>query len=152
MKTKEENFAHTATSGIYKQTRILSSICAIASITAADGFSQTPGTKLWDFVTGGEIYSSAAIASDGTIYFGSRDKKLYALEPAGTKKWDFSTADWVDAAPAIGPDGTVYVGSRDGQLYAVAPTTGNKLWEFPTAGSVTNPPAIGSNGTVYFTS
>ena len=39
----------------------------------------TAGTKLWEFVTGGDVGSSPAIGSDGTVYVGSYDKKLYAF-------------------------------------------------------------------------
>ena len=35
---------------------------------------------LWEFVTGGEVSSSPAIGSDGTVYVGSWDKKLYAIK------------------------------------------------------------------------
>ena len=38
------------------------------------------GTKLWDFETGGWVTSSPAIGSDGTVYVGSEDKKLYVIE------------------------------------------------------------------------
>ena len=34
----------------------------------------------------GSEASSPAIASDGTIYVGSNDQRLYALKPDGTKK------------------------------------------------------------------
>lgn len=36
-----------------------------------------------------EIESSQAIGSDGTIYFGSRDRKFYALTPDGKLRWSF---------------------------------------------------------------
>ena len=39
----------------------------------------TAGTKLWEFETGDPVYSSPAIGSDGTVYVGSYDKKLYAF-------------------------------------------------------------------------
>ena len=39
-----------------------------------------PGTVLWEFETGGRVLSSPAIGSDGTIYVGSDDKKLYAIK------------------------------------------------------------------------
>ena len=35
--------------------------------------------KLWHFETGGEVYSSPAVA-DGVVFFGSNDKKVYALK------------------------------------------------------------------------
>ena len=40
----------------------------------------TAGTKLWEFETGGDAGSSPAIGSDGTVYVGSWDKKLYAIK------------------------------------------------------------------------
>jgi hypothetical protein len=41
---------------------------------------QKPGTVLWEFETGGQVESSPAIGSDGTVYIGSKDKKLYAIK------------------------------------------------------------------------
>jgi len=37
------------------------------------------GDLKWAYTTGAYVESSPAIASDGTIYVGSNDKKLYAL-------------------------------------------------------------------------
>jgi outer membrane protein assembly factor BamB len=39
------------------------------------------GTLRWEFHTGDSIHSSAAIGEDGTIYVGSWDDYLYAIEP-----------------------------------------------------------------------
>ncbi len=41
----------------------------------------TAGVKLWEFETGRGVQSSPAIGSDGTVYIGSIDKKLYAINP-----------------------------------------------------------------------
>ena len=65
--------------------------------------------------------SSPAIGTDGTIYVGSRDKNLYAINPDGSKKWAFKTGNWVTSPPAIGSDGTIYVGSKDKNLYPISP-------------------------------
>src|ERR1041385_3992142 len=121
---------------------------AVGILLATSARAQFPGEKLWEFQTGGEIYSAAALADDGTIYFGSRDKKLYALRANGTKLWEFQTAGAIDAAPSIGPDGTIYAGSNDGSIYAVSPE-GKKLWEFATGGPISEPAAIGGDGTIY---
>jgi len=76
--------------------------------------------KLWEFKTGGAIGdSSPAIGSDGTVYVGSEDKKLYAINPkSGVKLWEFVTVGAVGSSPAIGPDGTLYIGSGN-KLYAI---------------------------------
>ena len=74
------------------------------------------GVKLWEFETGGE-WSSPAIGSDGTVYVGSLDHKLYALTgKSGDKLWEFETGGNVYSSPAIGSDGTVYVGSEVNKL------------------------------------
>ena len=63
--------------------------------------------------------SSPAIGSDGTVYVGSYNKKLYAINgKTGVKLWEFETGGEVYSSPAIGSDGTVYVGSYDKKLYA----------------------------------
>ncbi|MDA8774698.1 PQQ-binding-like beta-propeller repeat protein [Opitutales bacterium] len=102
------------------------------------------------YSTGGTIFSSPAIASDGTIYIGSNDNKLHAINSNGSAKWTFTTGDWVDSTPAIGADGTVYFGSWDNQLYAVNPTDGSKIWDFNTSSSIIASPAIGVDGRIYF--
>jgi outer membrane protein assembly factor BamB len=111
--------------------------------------SKNNGQKKWAFTTGNSVSSSPSIGPDGTIYFGSGDKKLYALYPNGTKKWDFVTGDDVDTSPAIGSDGTIYVGSGDNKLYAIYPN-GMMKWVFGTGSHIWSSPVIGLDGTIYF--
>ena len=80
----------------------------------------TAGVKLWEFGTGYGVTASPAIGSDGTVYVGSYDKKLYAINgKSGVKLWEFETESFVHSSPTIGSDGTVYVGSYDKKLYAI---------------------------------
>ena len=66
--------------------------------------------------------SSPAIGPDGTVYVGSEDNKLYAINgKTGVKLWEFETGHYVHSYPAFGSDGTVYVGSDDTKLYASRP-------------------------------
>ena len=53
--------------------------------------SHVDGTEKWSFETGDGIESSPAIGADGTIYFGSHDGYLYAVNLDGTEKWSFNT-------------------------------------------------------------
>lgn len=129
---------------------IVSTVIFLAA-SSFTSFGQAPGTKRWDFTTGGPIYSSPAIAEDGTAYVGSDDKKLYAITPAGSKRWEFPTGGLVRADPAVGPDGTIYIGSDDGNLYALN-TDGKKLWTFATGKPIRSRVAIGTDGTVYLVS
>ena len=88
--------------------------------------AKKPGTVLWEFETGPRydgrslVRSSPAIGSDGTVYVGSYDNKLYAINgKTGVKLWKFETGLDVMSSPAIGSDGTVYVGSTNNKLYAI---------------------------------
>ncbi len=102
----------------------------------------------WTFKTGDNVRSSPAIASDGTIYFGSNDGNLTALYPDGTQKWNYTTGGTVRSSPAVASDGTIYVGSNDNVLYAIYPN-GNQKWNYTTGGTVQSSPAVASDGTVY---
>ena len=66
-----------------------------------------------------DFTSSPAIGADGTIYVGSKDYSLYAINADGTQKWKFTTGGFVQSSAAIGTDGTIYFGSVDGNLYAL---------------------------------
>jgi len=81
--------------------------------------------KIPSWLTAGldEITSSPVISSGGTIYIGSNDHYLYALNPDGTLKWKFKTGDGIFSSPAIARDGTIYVGSWDCYLYAIGTST-----------------------------
>lgn len=82
-------------------------------------FGQIPGTKKWEFMAGAEISSSPAIGTDGTIYVGSWNNNLYAINPDGTKNWQFPTLGRIESSPTIALDGTIYIGSDDSRLYAI---------------------------------
>ena len=88
-------------------------------------------TESWRFETGGRVEWSPAVV-DGTVYVGSNDNNVYALDAAtGTKQWAFETGDWIRSSPAV-VDGTVYVGSKDGNVYALDAASGEKQWQFET--------------------
>jgi len=104
--------------------------------------------KIWKFETEGDVLSSPAIRADGTIYAGSKDGFLYAINPDGTLMWNFD-AGINYSSPTIGPDGTIYIGSYiDNCLYAVNPD-GTLNWKHETGDGVNSSPAVGIDGTIY---
>ncbi|MFJ8563234.1 PQQ-binding-like beta-propeller repeat protein [Streptomyces sp. NPDC093514] len=115
-----------------------------------------PFPRLWTHTTGGWIYSSPAVV-DGTVYVGSHDMKVYALDAAtGIPRWTYATGHswwyslnvaWAASSPAV-VDGTVYIGGRDKKVYALDAATGTPRWIYPTGGSVLSSPAV-VDGTVY---
>ncbi|MDY6835093.1 MAG: PKD domain-containing protein [Chloroflexota bacterium] len=128
----------------------------------------------WSYDIGGAsdlpgIASSPAISADDTIYVGTADGSILALNPNGTQKWAFdtgdyvSTAEWILSSPAIGQDGTIYFGSQepqgngedlvpdqqDGTLWALD-SNGNLKWKYDTQGWILSSPAIDDDGIIYF--
>lgn len=89
------------------------------------------------------------IGSDGTVYLGSSEWKVYALDgETGTIAWEFATLGPVLGAPAIAESGMLYVGSGD-ILYALDGATGSAIWEYECSGSVVGALTIADDGTVY---
>ena len=96
--------------------------------TATAGPSPTPAVKvLWTFQTEGPIWGTPTV-SDGTVYFGSDDNNLYAVEVQNSQlKWKFTAQGIVRSRPALG-GGLVYFASDDGYLYALGLQTGKLVW------------------------
>jgi len=87
----------------------------------------------WKFPTGDRVVSSPVYA-DGTIYFGSDDGHVYAVDAAnGIQRWMFETKGPVPSTPAVA-GGMVYFASYDGRFYALDSRTGHLKWKFATGG------------------
>jgi eukaryotic-like serine/threonine-protein kinase len=100
-------------------------------------YDEAPVTKFtqlkWRFQTKGIVVSSPALVGD-TVYIGSADHRLYAINAAtGTQKWTFKTESGVASSPAVS-GGIVYFLSYDGNLYAVDAAAGTLKWKFATGG------------------
>ena len=121
--------------------------CVMLLVPAACGANGI--TNEWTLDIRSYSDSAPAVGTDGTIYVGTWNGKLWAINPDGTRKWVFPAGNEIKSAPAVGLDGTVYFGSRDRKFYAVQPN-GKKRWEFQTGAWVDSSPALAHDGTVYF--
>ncbi len=84
---------------------------------------------LWTFKTEDGIESTAAIF-DGTVYVGSWDAHLYAIDlDDGTLKWKYQASDEIKSSPSVFQN-TVYFGDEMGVFHAVDAQTGNQKWTF----------------------
>ena len=123
--------------------------------------SHIDGTVRWKFETGGGIESSPVIGPDGTIYVGSHDNKLYAINPDGTKKWEFYVGEvafddvynvdkGILSVPAVAADGTIYFSSLSDIFFAINPD-GTEKWraDLPITSDNWTSPVIGPDGTIY---
>jgi PKD repeat protein/outer membrane protein assembly factor BamB len=112
-----------------------------------DGGITPAGILNWSFTTGGRVYSSPAIVN-GTVFVGSDDNRVYAINSAtGEEIWSYTTGDRVLSSPAVA-NGLVYVGSYDKKLYALDEGTGEEVWNYTTGGWVTSSPVV-EDGVVY---
>src|SRR5215469_17531921 len=83
----------------------------------AAGVVELHGVK-WTFHTGAAVISTPAV-SNGTVYVGSSDHNLYALDAAsGALRWKFATGGRVTSSPAVAAE-RVYFASYDSKLYAL---------------------------------
>jgi outer membrane protein assembly factor BamB len=79
-----------------------------------------------------DVFMSSPAIVGGTLYVGSGDQNVYALDAAtGAVKWTFATGDVVHASPAVA-GGAVYIGSWDRNLYAIDAATGRERWRYTT--------------------
>ena len=77
-----------------------------------------------------DVFLSSPVVAQKTVYFGSGDGNVYALDAnSGELKWKFKTGDVVHASPAYA-DGALYFGSWDSYFYGVDATTGKERWRF----------------------
>lgn len=125
-------------------------------------FSAATGQQLWSYSTGNStlpIYGEPNVASDGTIYFGSWDRYVYALTSAGGLRWRYQTDGSIAplASPALSPDEqTIYVGTGDpnstpaGSLVAIR-SDGTLKWQVRLDNSRVSGVAVGGDGKVYAT-
>jgi outer membrane protein assembly factor BamB len=107
------------------------------------------GTVLWRFKTRKKVFSSPAIANDGTVVVGSQDRHLYAIMPDGKLRWRRNLEADVDSSPAIGDDGTIFAGTDRSEVVAVAPEDGEIRWRTNAGGYVRGALSIGRAGTVF---
>ena len=103
--------------------------------------------RLWSYraVTFG--HSCPVVASDGTVYIGSWDSFLYAINPDGSLQWKFQATDWISSTPAIDKEGTIYFGDYGGNFFAVNPDGSQKWMRHSLQTSAS--PVIGRNGRIY---
>ena len=79
-----------------------------------------------------DVFLSSPTLVSGTLYIGSGDQHVYALDAAtGALRWSFATGDVVHASPAVA-NGLVYIGSWDRNLYAIDAATGRERWRYTT--------------------
>jgi len=113
-----------------------------------DAYTAEP-KRIWSFALTDRA-TTPSIGDDGSLYFGSDDKNLYAVSSSGQLKWKFAAGGGIRSQPALTSNGEVIFGSADHNLYALD-SFGKLKWRFATDGQVFSP-SVGADGTIYFQS
>lgn len=104
--------------------------------------------RQWTYSIGGAT-RGAPVMADDTIFVGSQDNDLYAINAHnGSLRWRFTADGEVTGAPAY-ESGTVYFGTKGGTVYAVDASSGNQDWSFTDPQRDIESPVVVENGVVY---
>lgn len=96
---------------------------------------------LWEYETDGKI-TQPPVINDHTIYFGSWDGNLYALDSVtGNLRWKHETGWGIVTKPTISNE-MVFVGSLDNHFYALNENNGELEWLFPCKAAIHSSPVV----------
>lgn len=85
--------------------------------------------KLQESTEPAYAFNNPVVIGD-TIYFGSTDGNVYALDiESGYMRWVFKTKGAINSVP-VADDERLYIGSNDGKLYAINRESGDLAWDF----------------------
>jgi outer membrane protein assembly factor BamB len=106
-----------------------------------------PPNLLWTKAMDNNSWGSPDV-SNGIVYSGSWDGKLYAIRTDGTPAWISSAFDFWAAQPIV-EGGVVYAAAWE-KLVALDATTGSVIWQSstPNGATITSPVCFG-DGRVY---
>jgi outer membrane protein assembly factor BamB len=95
-----------------------------------------------------EPVTSTPVFSGDRVFFGSRDRNLYALERGtGEVAWRYRAADGIGASPAV--SGNHIIGADyKGNVFAVGAADGKLAWNRKLPGKVVSSPCVGGGEVV----
>ncbi len=98
-------------------------------------------TPYWTFACEDEVRSSPVV-SNGTVYVGSFDHNLYAVDAEeGKFVWKYPSEGVISSSPYVW-DELVLFGSEDHAVYALFRETGRIAWSTPTKDRVRSSPRV----------
>jgi outer membrane protein assembly factor BamB len=114
----------------------------LAGTGAAPGPGPQQMTRIvWEFETGGAIWSGAVVTED-RVFFGNQQSQFIALErPSGKPAWthDLGAGAVVRRTPTL-YEGVLYVGTQHGHLLALDAESGEIRWVYLSENSQTAQP------------
>jgi outer membrane protein assembly factor BamB len=115
--------------------------------------SQISNTNRAPFTSPNSLYTTPVIGPDETIYIGTNEGYLFALNPNGQVKWSYNAGYPLQSSPIMDLSGSIYFGAGN-NVYALGDAGSNYyvkwLNPFVTNAHVNSSPALGLNGYLYF--
>lgn len=112
----------------------------VATGPVTTGFARSPRLR-WSYKTEEEVRSTPTIAN-GTLYIGSYDNNLYALDlNTGKYKWRFTTEGGICGRAAAWKNLIVF-GSEDYYVYGIEALSGKEAWRYRTHHHVRSSPCV----------
>ena len=110
---------------------------------------KTDGIKpLWKFKCEDEVRGTPAVYQ-GSLFIGSYDNNLYALDAAeGKFQWKYPAEGGIVSRPLV-VDGNIYFGSEDKLLHVVSARSGKVVWTYYTDAPIRSSPTI-AEGHIFF--
>ncbi|MBL1218390.1 MAG: hypothetical protein D8M59_12950 [Planctomycetes bacterium] len=134
--------------------RCLTSLVALLVLlaTAVGAQGQDPGTVLWRFQTGAEIFGAPVLDDAGNVYIASRTGLLYSVDPGGNLRWTYQTGTVLDSTPAIDDTGHLYIGDGLAWVHKVRISDGSRVWRVNLPGALHSDPrpAISHDGSLVW--
>ena len=110
------------------------------------------GTANWTYNVDENVTCSPAIGSDGTVYFGTEQGKMYAVNSSGELAWQYEIMApnvGVTASPIIDADGNVYFAADNGTVFKFSASGDSLKAASVTRSSITATPALSATGILY---
>lgn len=108
------------------------------------------GQVLWQIKTPAQVEVSAAIADDGTIVFGSNDRREYGVSPRGRIRWAYRIDNYTYSSPLTLAGHRVVFGDHSGNLNTLDSRTGQLISRDHVRGLIWTAAAVDVRGDVYF--
>ena len=125
------------------------SLLVLFLLISRSGYTQEkkPGELKWKFETNGQIDSSPALGDDGTLFVGSNDDYLYALDSeTGKLKWKLKTLNDVSTV-SIGLNNQIYFHDYI-NIYSVDGNSGKLKWKLNPGYTINRILGINSNSRI----
>jgi len=113
----------------------------LINLTTPSSAKSSSVKPIWSLDTEDEVRGTP-ILHEGTLYVGSYDKHLYAVE-AGSGKvlWKYASDGGITGKAAVS-ENKIYFGSEDRRLHVVSARTGKVVWTYFSDGPVRSSPRI----------